>query len=79
MGVTTSNTDMFTVDTAMGMLVELRPKLTDGERIMWRNKGSDAIVAEVARIKASMKVVEPVEVKEEEDVPATSTVAKKGK
>lgn len=78
MGVTTSNTDMFTIDTAMGMLVELRPDMKEHERVAWRNKGSDAIVAEVAKIKASMKVVEPV-VKEEEDVTPTGTVAKKGK
>lgn len=80
MGVTTSNTDMFTIDTAMGMLVELRPDMKEHERVAWRNKGSDAILVEVARIRTSMKVVEPaVEVKEEENVATTSTVAKKGK
>lgn len=80
MSVTTSNTDMFTIDTAMGMLIELRPNMKEHERIAWRNKGSDAILAEVAKIKASMKIVESAtEVKEEENVAATGTVAKKGK
>lgn len=78
MGVETSNFDMFTIDTAMGMLIELRPEMKEYERVAWRNKGSDKILAEVARIKASMKIVEPI-VKEEEDVTPTSTVAKKGK
>lgn len=81
MSVDTSNTDMFTIDTAMGMLVNLYPKMKENERTAWRNKGSDAILAEIARVKESRKIKEPavVEVKEEDNVVATSTVAKKSK
>lgn len=76
MGVTTSNTDMFTTDTALAMLVALRPALQEHELVFWRNKGSDAILAEVTRIKALNKVTG---VKEEENADAASPVAKKSK
>lgn len=79
MGVATSNTDMFTIDTAMGMLIKLRPEMKISEQIAWRNKGSDAILVEVARIEASTKAVEPTVVEEKEDVVTTGAVAKKGK
>lgn len=62
---------MFTTHDAMAQLVALRPNLTESERQQWFNKGSDAILKEVARISTP-----PVK---EEKNDAASTVAKKGK
>ena len=74
-----ANTDMFTIDTAMGLLVALRPELTEVERNKWRSKGSDAILAEVNRIKKVNELTVDQLVEEALNVPATGSVAKKNK
>ena len=75
MGVETSNTDMFTINDAIGLLVAAKGGLSESEINMWRNKGSDAILAEVARLNTAKVVaatpvaIDPVA--EEEAAPKT--------
>lgn len=67
MGVENSNQQQFGVNEALGQLVALVPTMTRSERNKWRAKGSEAILAEVARLQAERvasvtpRVVDPVE------------------
>lgn len=63
MGVETSNQQQYGTDNALNELITLVPTMTKSQRNAWRMKGSDAILAEVARlriVKATPVAIDPV-------------------
>ncbi len=58
MGVENSNQQQYGTDNALNELIALVPTMTRSQRNAWRAKGSDLILAEVARLRAE-KAVSP--------------------
>lgn len=68
MGVENSNQQQFGTNEAVALLLEVKPKMQKSERNMWRTRGSDAILAEIARLEADKAVAATPHAIEKEDV-----------
>lgn len=68
MGVENSNQQQFGTNEAMELLLKVKPKMQKSERNMWRNRGSDAILAEISRLEAEKAVASTPRAIEKEDV-----------
>lgn len=68
MGVETSNQEQFGVNEAMALLLVVKPGLEVNEQNRWRSAGSEAILAEIARLEAEKAVAATPRAIEKEDV-----------